>query len=1282
MDNATRRQLLEQTKQAQQEGFKGSIMDVYNNPQILQQQSPVAVANTPQQQSQGLRGVERQNAPQAMVFPNLAPNTPMNTKGMKFNVDMDMYDPKGHLMQSYKNVPPGVESLPTGPRGATVVERPTRQTGGATHADSLFLLNKVQDLYRNLDEKNFTVSEGTKKPILNQKSWETKFPALITKRENSILEEMEISKRNKHGELTNEYGDRIIGDDLIKRGEVSDYWDNIDNKFYGTPDWLRRGGDDMEYPMTYIHQNIKPHSFQDNIKNEDNFSPSVAAYMYDPLLITPDDRLSPKELAKKYDPNYIPNTSINKSQYTPEIPEVPIYKMDRNNYKTGQKIIGETTVVNGKPKNTYFSKGRIEELNKPNLIKKQTGGKGELKTGVNSFVGGTPIQDQYDDLITINELGAGNSRTFTDDNKHNTLINKMINKGTHGYNPKTGALIKLDTPLKGLSKEEEFMGTRAYAENVASGNKGFTSKKQDAQIKKLPKEQQEKINAANYNLRRNLVGKENQKMVQNPLYYAPGAIAATATGLPALVAAGEATFAGAGPSVAAAWNTSIPGLTALGEGATIGNAINAGFATHGAMNIGPNVQDFVEDPSWEGAGKIGMNALEIAPVVGPAFRTGVEGLSAAKNVGKNAYKLNPLRKNKLGFRNEGDTPHFLRGFEKPVTPSTIDMNQGFDKYAKTLSNYKNKLLKLQQKGKIKNSQVNDMFNKFKDDLNKSTPIGEELGFGIEGTVSKFRDYPKSVIKFGQPNPSGTVTPDFIERMSKFRADGNIAVPVKAGKPFNLKGESPYQATLMDNLSQTDKGSLPRSLSDRDKYASLLKQTKRLQDSGARLDLMNSQNLKFNSNKNNFDIYDLSNIKNQETARPYAYMSSADNKLKELYSLDLGNLSKPEKGIIGASSETLNPLKVSTKTNKLKPTEGGISEGAKNILKNKDVAPNANDFSNITEVNPFNQAQARIYAQQGEEGALQLFEEFSEGANTLDKFKTNYLKDLTSPEGVKRLIAQERKALEKLGYPKRGLERQSEANAEARIGEIKNIINKNQEIVDGKISAKAVADNNYNFNNASYQSAPLKDIYMDQLWTPKGLNYAKPAETRIGGIEAPGKANLGTMYKNSVPTAAHEIGGHGLQAGRTLNVDVNLQKLKVTKDGLNAQGKKDYKYFLNKREPSPFLHEAREAMLEVGLIKSRHQYISPEKLKIAKLYFNRKPFGTINTYNKKFASDTRILDFADDVKQNWELLSREINALPGIVPGAIGTGVATGVALGSTKSEKTMKTGGYKRLPRY
>jgi len=178
------------------------------------------------------------------------------------------------------------------------------------------------------------------------------------------------------------------------------------------------------------------------------------------------------------------------------------------------------------------------------------------------------------------------------------------------------------------------------------------------------------------------------------------------------------------------------------------------------------------------------------------------------------------------------------------------MNKGFDEYAQTLIDYQDKLFKLQEKGKLQDFQVDDMYAKFKSNLNKSTPIGEELGSGVEGTVSKFKGYPESVIKFGQPQPSGRVTSDFIERMSKFRADGNIAVPVKAGKTFrtklndgDLSGE--YQASLMDNLSHTDEGSLSRSLSDRDKIASLLKQTKKLQHSGARLDLMNRENLKFN-----------------------------------------------------------------------------------------------------------------------------------------------------------------------------------------------------------------------------------------------------------------------------------------------------------------------------------------------------------------------------------------------------------------------------------------------------
>ena len=311
MDNATRRQLLEQTKQAQQEGFKGSVMDVYSNPQILQQQSPVAVANTPQQQSQGLRGVERQDAPQAMVFPNLAPNTPMNTKGMKFNVDMDMYDPKGHLMQSYKNVPPGVESLPTGPRGATVVERPTRQTGGSnvTTADSLLLYNKVQDLYSKLNNMRATSTgpiEGHRTQSLkNQSTWESKFGTYLQLLKKNLIKEKKLGN-----------------DGTI---ESSDYYDNINDKFYGTTDWLKGGGDDIDFPITYINQHIKPQAFQDNLIEEvdaqGNYSDrQVASYMYDPLVIKPDYLLTDEERAIRNHPYFKPNTQIQRPLLSSRIP--------------------------------------------------------------------------------------------------------------------------------------------------------------------------------------------------------------------------------------------------------------------------------------------------------------------------------------------------------------------------------------------------------------------------------------------------------------------------------------------------------------------------------------------------------------------------------------------------------------------------------------------------------------------------------------------------------------------------------------------------------------------------------------------------------------------------------------------------------------------------------------------------------------------------------------------------------------------------------------------------
>ncbi len=147
MTNAERRDLLELTKQAQTQGFEGSVLDVFQNPAALQefnvqqqqqmqqqmqaQPRNVEVANTPEQQQQGLRGRELQDAPGAMVFPNVAANTPFNTVGMKFPINIEKRDEMGHLVESHQNVPPGLVNIGTGPKKGTIIETPAqKQTGG------------------------------------------------------------------------------------------------------------------------------------------------------------------------------------------------------------------------------------------------------------------------------------------------------------------------------------------------------------------------------------------------------------------------------------------------------------------------------------------------------------------------------------------------------------------------------------------------------------------------------------------------------------------------------------------------------------------------------------------------------------------------------------------------------------------------------------------------------------------------------------------------------------------------------------------------------------------------------------------------------------------------------------------------------------------------------------------------------------------------------------------------------------------------------------------------
>ena len=138
LNNKQRRELLDRARAS---GYTGSIIDVYQGHRQgrdviaefeAQKQGNIAV--TPSQQQAGLGPAHQAGRTgESMIFPNIGPNATMTTanKGLKVNLDVKGYDDRGHLVKSYDSVPPGVKTLPMGPRATTVVETPARyQYGG------------------------------------------------------------------------------------------------------------------------------------------------------------------------------------------------------------------------------------------------------------------------------------------------------------------------------------------------------------------------------------------------------------------------------------------------------------------------------------------------------------------------------------------------------------------------------------------------------------------------------------------------------------------------------------------------------------------------------------------------------------------------------------------------------------------------------------------------------------------------------------------------------------------------------------------------------------------------------------------------------------------------------------------------------------------------------------------------------------------------------------------------------------------------------------------------
>ena len=170
LNNATRRELLNRSRASQ---FPGSIMEVYRaaeqgidllSQHEAQSQEQMQVADTPQQQEQGLREEHaRGNTQASMAFPNVQPNQSFNTEGMAAPINVDKYSNQGHLVESYKNVPPGIKNLPTGPYEGTVIETPAAYQKGGVKEEFPGLLPEVE--VSALKDKSYNKLSDSQKQV-------------------------------------------------------------------------------------------------------------------------------------------------------------------------------------------------------------------------------------------------------------------------------------------------------------------------------------------------------------------------------------------------------------------------------------------------------------------------------------------------------------------------------------------------------------------------------------------------------------------------------------------------------------------------------------------------------------------------------------------------------------------------------------------------------------------------------------------------------------------------------------------------------------------------------------------------------------------------------------------------------------------------------------------------------------------------------------------------------------------------------------------------------------
>tara|TARA_R110000822_G_scaffold78049_14_gene187100 strand:+ start:645 stop:3506 length:2862 start_codon:yes stop_codon:yes gene_type:complete len=382
-------------------------------------------------------------------------------------------------------------------------------------------------------------------------------------------------------------------------------------------------------------------------------------------------------------------------------------------------------------------------------------------------------------------------------------------------------------------------------------------------------------------------------------------------------------------------------------------------------------------------------------------------------------------------------------------------------------------------------------------------------------------------------------------------------------------------------------------------------------------------------------------------------------------------------ILGSAGKVMSKAGNTTVGTAIKNKVADMSVFSKEML--KDMLPNSSNFSKVKVVNPTSKGAAGNLIKT-KEGQKAFLKEFEDGAVSIEKIRDAYSQNIASKEGQKRLLNQEIDYLRKIGYGNGDeaiIKSQAKINAEAKELEVILTTNRNAEIAGGVFgenkTIENIANDSYHFNNAVYRKGPTNydDLFLKNgdpvLDVSSPFNFAKP--TIKGGKVNPGSVTLGNKYTGTSGNrvAAHEF-GHVFQGGRQLAMDERLIKGIKPSSNLSPENKSAYNYFKKSgQEPSAYIHGLRQQMLDDKLINNYYQNISPELLDRAKTIYKVRPSGVLNPMEESYSSNTRILNFMDNTKKNFTLLSNEMNKLPAIMP-------VMGVGAGVYSNQK--KLGGF------